>query len=217
MKKLALLFVGAAFLLNSCGSEEKKEDKKDADKNKVGEDSAEVLSFSLNQEQVTVNFTAYKYEEKTGVNGSFSEVQVMGGLTSENPLEVINGARISIPVASLVTKNEDRDAKIKESFFGTMVNTANITGVVNSVEGDKAMMIMTMNEIEFDVEGTISLEGDKLIVDAKIDVTNWNGLDAIAALNVVCEALHKKDDGKSVLWPTVTIKIETQLNVEYKK
>jgi len=41
---------------------------------------------------------------------------------------------------------------------------------------------------------------------------DWSGGDAIAALNSVCEDLHKGADGESKLWSVVELNIEASLD-----
>ncbi len=46
----------------------------------------------------------------------------------------------------------------------------------------------------------------------RVGGANWNGDDAIASLNKVCEYLHKGEDGVSKLWSVVELNIEAILN-----
>jgi GTP-dependent phosphoenolpyruvate carboxykinase len=53
------------------------------------------------------------------------------------------------------------------------------------------------------VSGTFDVVDNKLEAQFEIDVNNWDA--SIDKLNEVCEDLHKGADGKSILWPNVTI------------
>lgn len=215
MKKLAYIFLTTSLLFSSCSSEDKKEKKEDKKEVKVEEGTD--CTYSIDASAVTVNFVAYKFENKTGVKGQFQEITINGGKASANPLEVIEGATFSIPVLSVFTSDPARDQKIRESFFGTLVNTAEITGSVKSIEGDKVVLSVTLNEITFDIDAVQSFNDTSLTLEAEMDVSNWNGQAAIAALHKVCEANHANPDGgKSILWPNVSIKIQGVLKKECK-
>ena len=47
-------------------------------------------------------------------------------------------------------------------------------------------------------------------MNANMDITNWNALDALAALNKVCEILHTGADGVSKTWSDVALNITTK-------
>lgn len=214
------MFAASALILTSCGSEEKKEEKK-SDKKEAKEDKAESTdcTYQIDPEGIQVNFTAYKFEtNKTGVKGKFEEISIEGATASADPLMAANGISFSIPIKSLYTGDPSRDKKIKESFFGTMAATEMLTGSVKSVEGDKVIIELMMNEISFNIEATQKLEGENILLEGELNTDNWNGQDAIAALNKVCEAKHTdpENGGKSFLWPDVTISIQGHLLKECK-
>ena len=73
-------------------------------------------------EATSVKWTAYKTTEKKGVNGVFTVLNFENkeGTTAQ---EALNNLSFSIPVSSLFSKDETRDVKLKESFFGAMLDT----------------------------------------------------------------------------------------------
>lgn len=213
MKKIVFALFTTSLLLTSCGSEEKKDDKK-KEKKEDKKEVAEKCTYSIDQENIKVGFTAYKFADpnKTGVDGRFEEITISGANPNEDPMMVANGIQFEIPVSSVFTGDPARDKKIKESFFGTMAATEMLTGSVKAIEGDQVTIEIKMNEIAFEIKATQVVEGDKITLNAEINTDNWNAQDAIAALNKVCEANHTSPDGgESVLWPDVTLKIEGNL------
>ena len=103
-----------------------------------------------------------------------------------------------------------------DSFFGSMSETDMISGKITSMKGNNeigtALVSLKMNAIFYDQEVEYKIEGDQLTLMGTIDVGNWSGNDAIAALNKVCDDLHKGEDGVSKLWPTVDISIAAMLD-----
>ncbi|MGE0562639.1 MAG: YceI family protein [Flavobacteriales bacterium] len=200
------ILFASSLIISSCGNDN------DATTNK------EVACFYEYEKTNTVSlkWTAYKTSEKVAVGGSFNDVLITGGEKSTKLTEVLNTIKFTILTNSTNTTNPDRDAKIVNSFFGAMLGTDIIMGQVSGVEGDnekgKCSFFVTMNEIEKEIvlEYTVTENVVKLV--GELDLNNWNGTEAIASLNKVCEDLHKGADGVSVLWPNVGLDIEVALS-----
>ncbi|MEZ4936158.1 MAG: YceI family protein [Crocinitomicaceae bacterium] len=217
MKKIFFVLITSSLLLNACSSEEKKEEKKAQKEEK--KETPEECTFKIDAENISVGFTAYKFAEpnKKGVDGKFEKISIAGVSASNDPMMAASGISFEIPITSIYTGDPSRDKKIKESFFGTMIATENLVGSVKSVEGDQVTIELKMNEISFEFKASQVIEEDQITLNAEINTDNWNGQDAIGALNKVCEANHKAPEGgESVLWPNVTLKIQGKLIKECK-
>lgn len=173
--------------------------------------------YTYVHDSTSVHWTAYKFESKAGVGGAFKECKVFLLKDEGSVAELMNGLEFRIPVASTATKNDDRDKKIKEQFFGNMKSTDLIVGEIENVDGDdksgKLTISITMNgETESTMgEYTVSEDGH-VDLKAELDVTTWNGSAAIAALNKVCEDLHREAPGQeSKLWPNVSVHVKAYL------
>ncbi|MFT6137975.1 MAG: hypothetical protein ACJAUJ_001065 [Salibacteraceae bacterium] len=208
-----ILFV-SALALAACGSEGGKEETKTEKKEvKLAE---QACNYSYNADGVTASWTAFKFTEKSGVGGKFDSVIVTTMGSVDSPEKMLGGLTFNIPISSTNTNNSDRDMKIVESFFGTLINTEMISGSIMSMKGNSeegtAMVSLSMNDSTFQQEVSYKIEGAQVSLMGTIDVGNWDGNAAIAALNKVCDDLHKGEDGISKLWPTVDISIVALLN-----
>jgi polyisoprenoid-binding protein YceI len=169
-------------------------------------------TYTYVHDSTTVSFTAYKFEGKTGVGGTFDHIEVYP-LTETGPLaQVLNAMEFRIPVQGTNTANDDRDNKIKDHFWGNLKNTATIMGQIVEVSGTetegKLMASITLNEVTHQVPGTYTLANGNIRMAFELDMTQFDGLQAIAALNKVCEDLHREAPGqKSVLWPNVSVAV----------
>ncbi|MAZ36268.1 MAG: hypothetical protein CL842_02325 [Crocinitomicaceae bacterium] len=208
------ILFAAALALAACGSEGGNEASKTEKKEiKLAE---EVCNYSYNAESVTASWTAFKFTEKAGVGGKFDSVIVSTSGSVDSPEKMLGELKFEIPISSTNTNNPDRDMKIIEYFFGTLSNTEMISGNIVSAKGNNeegtAMVNLSMNDKTFQQEVNYKIEGAQVSLMGTIDVGNWNGNDAIAALNKVCDDLHKGEDGISKLWPTVDISIVALLD-----
>lgn len=207
----SLAFVFAATLV-SCSGEKETEEKDE----ETAEVKKEVCTYSYDNTTTVVQWTAYKFTEKSPVQGKFDTIIVTGDKPSEDAMEVINGATFQIKTASTQTNDAEKNGNIIAAFFGKMLNTVSITGTVKSVKDGKATISIKMNDVEKDVEGLVVYAEDKLSFKADISLDNWNGQAAIKSLNEKCKKNHTGTDGKLYVAPDVTLYVETTLKKECK-
>lgn len=176
----------------------------------------EACVYSYIADSTSLKWTAYKFAKKVGVSGTFNQITLNNAKGAETPMEVLIGADFSIETTSVNSGNLERDPKLVAHFFNKLVSTETITGKINSVNEDEAVVSITMNENTVDVVGKVTLEGEKISLEVSIDMSDFDGLDAIVSLNEVCSAKHTDEDGESKLWPEVSIVVSTVLKKECK-
>ncbi|TNJ43530.1 YceI family protein [Tamlana fucoidanivorans] len=204
MKNLSILFIAIAIGLTSCKND-KKEVKKEAEETTI---TAE--KFVVKPEATSVTWTAYKTTDKKGVGGEFTVLK-FDNKEGASVEEALNNLSFSIPVSSLFTKDEGRDAKIKEFFFGAMLNTDLITGIIK-YEGNTAVASLTMNGVTHDLPLNVSITDERRVsLTGTMNLKDWDALRALASLNKVCFDLHKGEDGISKTWEDVAIEVNTFL------
>ncbi|MDC0313537.1 YceI family protein [Flavobacteriales bacterium] len=209
MKKLFIAagIISSTVLFVSCGETEKTEEKKEAPLDTAIETKPCLLT--LDNENVVVNWTAFKLSEKVGVGGTFDSVVVSGVNDNETILGAAVNAQFDIYTASVNSNNPERDMKISNSFFGTMANTESISGKVVSLnDGGSGAILLTMNGVEKEIalEWKATSE-NRLKLSTAINVNDWNAKPSLDSLNGVCTAVHTGKDGVSVLWPDVEIEV----------
>jgi polyisoprenoid-binding protein YceI len=207
MKKYMLLSATLLTgLLFSCGGNDTETTKSTSEK----------CTYSVVNENSTLEWTAFKFTERKGVTGTFREINIDGLESSEDPKTLIESLSFSIPTATVETENTERNGKISKQFFGT-ISTENITGEVKSLgKNGKAVISIKMNGVSKDVTGEYTLNAGTFVFKAAIDVVDWNAGSGIAALNAICKDLHTGTDGVSKLWSEVDLSFTTVLKKECK-
>ena len=123
MKRIAFLLIACTISIIAC-KDEKKED--------ITTDQASEITenFVVKPEATTVKWTAYKTTDKKAVGGTFTTLN-FETKSGSSPEEALNGLDFSIPISSLFTNDETntRDAKIKDAFFGAMLDTEFLKGL----------------------------------------------------------------------------------------
>ncbi|WP_456421129.1 YceI family protein [Lutibacter sp.] len=204
MKKLHLigLLLITIITISSC----KENKKKETEPSKKG--------YTVEPKTTTINWIAYKTTSKTPVKGQFTKVTIEHKNKATTVLNAINGLKFSIPVNSLSTKDTIRDKKLKKFFFGTMENTAEITGVITTNNENSGTVSLTMNKITQTLPISYSINDQMVTIEAVMNLDNWKAQLALKALNAACKDLHAGDDGISKTWSEVKIEVATYLKYE---
>lgn len=209
MKKYMYSVMALSLFLVSCGGGEDKTEEKQEETKIVN------CLYKYNPATSELSWTAYKFLNKTGVGGSFTQINVDGAESAGDAHSLIESLSFSIPISSTETNDAGRNQKIQNFFFGSMAATEEITGKVVSLgDNGKAILAITMNEITQEVEGDYSLDGAKFMYSTEINVDDWNGQMGIEALNEECKDLHtdyENGDTESKLWSDVSISFSTTL------
>ncbi|MCL6294361.1 YceI family protein [Jejuia spongiicola] len=204
MKKISFLLIAITLGFSACKNEKK--ETKSADETVIAE------KFVVKPEGTSVKWTAYKTTEKKPVGGIF-KILNFENKEGATPQEALNNLSFSIPVSSLFTNDatNTRDAKIKTSFFGTMLNTEFLKGTIKFVDNNYVASI-TMNDVTNDLPLTVSITDERRVsMTGTMNLKDWNALAALDALNKVCFDLHKGPDGVSKTWEDVAIEVNTFL------
>lgn len=198
--------LGMAVVLTACGGNQTKNESEETSTNKTP-----VCTYSYLADSTHLTWTAYKFTKRAGVSGTFDHIAVNNTQAAEKMEDVLVGADFSIHTPSVNSGNAERDPKLVEFFFKKLADTETITGKINSIQNGEAVVSITMNKKTVDVIGKVTTEGTKITLTTSIDMTDFEGLDAIASLNEVCAAKHTDEDGESKLWPDVAVVVSTVL------
>lgn len=205
MKKISLFVLVLILGLTSC-----KNEKTDTKTETI--EALETEQFVIKPEATSVKWTAYKTTEKKGVGGEFTTVN-FDEKSGNSPEEVLNGLNFSIPISSVFTNDPSntRDAKIKEFFFGAMLDTELLNGTIKYVN-NAYVASLTMNGVTNDLPLDINITDKRRVsLTGTMNLKDWNALEALASLNKVCYDLHKGADGISKTWEDVAIEVSTFL------
>ena len=197
MKKLSVLILGLAFVtFTSCKKEEKTET--------PTESKEQVKGLTIVNDSTKVMWTGFKTSDKVAVGGRFTQIELKDVKTGNSPEEVLEGVAFSIPVSSLFTDNPDRDSKLKTIFFGTMKNTELLSGILN-FRNNQLFMTLSMNDVTKQIPLEYTYTDNLFSMKTTINLNDFGGGTALAAINKACYELHKGPDGVSKTWEIVDI------------
>lgn len=215
MKRLMIVpFVMAFFFVacNNTSNTNKETETVETTSEEATKEEKASNEFKLSPSETQLQFVAYKTTDKAPVKGVFETLE-FEERTNTDLSKLLNGLDFSIPVSSLFTNDATgtRDPKIKEFFFGKMVNAELLSGKI-LFEGGNYFAEISMNDVTNKVPLNVELlDGNFLSATTTINLGEWDALDALASLNEVCFDLHKGSDGVSKTWEDVTVEITSQL------
>ncbi len=192
----------AGLILAACGDKSTSENASAAN---------EKVSYSYDAENDVLEWTAFKFTEKTGVKGTFNTVEVSSISEAKTAEDLVASLSFKISTESVETQNPERNGKISKFFFGT-INTPEITGKLQELRKDgKAGFEINMNGKKVILFGDYTLSDELFTFKATLDVAAWDAIGGIEALNKECKDLHTSTDGVSKLWPEVEINLSAPI------
>jgi len=196
-----IIFSAVAFTL-SCSGNQKSE--------QASETEADLKEcyYTLNDNSFSVKWVAYKFTEKTPVEGTFNEVQIEGNQTLNDLNNLISGLSFKIPVSTINSNNPERDGKIMNTFFGNLKETEELIGSVVNVNGNELTLSLTLNGMTQEIIGNFVAENGVFKFSAVLQLADFAAGKAIDKLNQLCYDLHIGADGISKLWEEVAISFE---------
>ncbi|HIA05812.1 MAG TPA: hypothetical protein EYN71_03730 [Flavobacteriales bacterium] len=215
--KYVAILIASGFLI-SCGRESATETVEGATDDPSVTAPAPECAYTLGDNATNVYWTAYKHTGKIAVKGKMDSVVVTGTETASSPIDALTNANVTIYTASINSKDDIRDKKLREIYFGSMTNTKVISGNLLSWEGSgvegTCTFNLAMNDTAQQVTGSYIVDDVTVQIRFTIEPGSWGVEDAIAKLGAACAEKHTGEDGETVFWPDVDILIEVALNKE---
>ena len=163
-------------------------------------------TYVLDKSTAEIGWTAFKTNERTGVNGSFKSVTIDGALSAKKLPDLLKGLTVTVDRASLETGNPQRNETLSKAFFAKLA-AAPITGKFTNVDEVTKSLTLSLdfNGVKKDVAMTYAVKDDEMTATGSMDILQFAGQEALASLNKACLDLHKGKDGISKTWPDVAL------------
>jgi len=178
--------------------------------------------YSYISDSTKFQWTAYKTTEKIPVSGSFNEINVStdSNINVHTITDAIKSLSFSIPVSSINSNNPDRDWKVVNIFFAAMDSTQNLTGFVESIDGNEnngsLSINIKMNNANQKMNASYAVNGNKVDVVGSFDLLDWQANKAVDSIHETCKDLHTGPDGISKTWSDIGIAFTIVFNKQCK-
>lgn len=159
---------------------------------------------SLDLQNATTTWTAYKTEDKTPVSGSFEKIEYKFGKNINDIAKTLEGATAVIDPMSADLQDEVKNANVRGYFFAHFAKKDSIKVKFSNVflAKDKGSLLasVNMNGKTIKVPMQIEISNGKLVAKGVIDILAFGAKDALKALATQCFDLHS-----GITWPQVEI------------
>lgn len=206
MRKLVLICLAAvmSFAMVSCGSS--------STENKNAKQSAQVDGdFTIYPERASLRWTAFKFTERVGVSGTFSDVTTTDAKKGTSVPACLEKMNFKVNTSSIDSNSEERDGKVQKFFFGTMKGGDSIEGQFGTFNGDGNSGIyqvnLVLNKYRNAVDFEYTVDDKEIVLKGKINLADFDAQKSVDSINKKCEVLHKGSDGISKLWPDVDVEV----------
>ena len=162
-------------------------------------------AYLIDADHSSVQWTAYKTTDKVPVKGTFKEIKILNSQEGKSPSASLQGLQFEIPVSSIFSKDTIRDGKLNKFFFAVMENTMSLKGEFKLDGDEKGNLALTMNGLTKDLPFAYEMSQDTILINASMDLNNWQAQTALESLNQACLELHTGPDGVSKTWNEVSI------------
>lgn len=179
----------------------------------------ENCTYEYDPSQTSLEWTAFKFTEKTGVKGKFDSIKVVGKQKDKSKFGAVKSLQFQIDSSSVNSGVPDRDGKIKKFFFGSVKGNKKISGTFSEItagETGTAKLNLRFGNSKTSVPVNFVWKDDVVEVTGTVDVVTLGLQTGLGKLNTECNDLHKGSDGVSKLWPTVDVKVVSTLKKNCK-
>lgn len=165
----------------------------------------EAKEESIKDLDVTLEWVAYKFEEKEAVKGIFTEFDLEYNEEGTTPEEKLSNLKFTVDKESANTNDSDRDKTIVDNFFLNL--KGGIYGSLGKMEDGKVPVTITLNEKSVTKDFTYEIQGNEVYFKGEVDILEDFMADtAFKALHDVCALLHLDKT-----WTDVAINVSVKL------
>lgn len=169
-----------------------------------------VCQYSADAKDIALQWTGFKFTEKTPVKGKFTQVKLDGKTSAKSLVELMKNWTADIDASSVESNDPVRNKNLKESFFAKFAPASQIHATTIKAVGTEVKGVLTvqikMNGVTRNVPFTYTATPEGA-VEAKgsIDLMDYSLKSAVDSLHTTCQTQHTGKDGVSKTWSQVDL------------
>lgn len=177
----------------------------------ISSSAAPSACYSYKENSIRVEWTGFKFTEKTAVKGALLKVETKTNPNPKSISEMLTSTSFVVDALSVDSGNVARDLNLKESFFKLM-KTTSINGKISAYDKNVAQVEINMNGIKKIISFKTNTTETKVTATGSIDLLDFAMQNSLKKINEVCYELHKGKDGVSKTWSTVDLNITAEIS-----
>ena len=172
---------------------------------------AKNCTYQFEPQKSLIQGTGYKFSNKTGVTGGFSDFTINPNRPANSVEELLQNLVVTVNLASLSAGNPLRDKNIKETLFSKLMGGTQAIVSVKSVTSKNILTGLEVNNTSQDISFTYSVKGNTLTAEGTFDALKYGLGKQIAAFKRRCGSQHRGSDGKKVTWTDFDLKVTASI------
>jgi polyisoprenoid-binding protein YceI len=171
------------------------------------------VSTISENDSLKLTWTAFKFTNRTALQGTFTDIQVTHPNAPGGDLAgILDGVQFDINTNSVNTGMEFRDYNITHFLFSQILDGAHIQGSISASSYDRSKnqctIHLNMNGTVRDVTVPYTMEGKTLVLEGALNLADWGEQAPLDTLNSHVIAYHTGADGVNKLWSDVQFRVE---------
>lgn len=149
---------------------------------------------SVDGNNAKINWTGFKFANKTGVKGSFSDVKFKFSKQNGSLAEILTGSTAKIDLKKVATGNPVSEENLTKGFFANFEGKdirAKIESVMEGENQGTILLKVTMNKKSQLVPMQYTIENNTLVAKGMIDILSFKLDKALEGLKQACGELHE--------------------------
>ena len=174
-------------------------------------------TYSADTNDIKLQWTAFKYTEKTGVNGTFNTTKVTGATSAGSLADLVGGLKMEIDASSIESNNPGRNVTIAQFFFAKFAPASAISASVKGLKGDDAkgelLIDIAMNGVTKTLPFAYTASADGTFEGrATMDMMDFGLKAAFESIHSACKNQHMGKDGVAKTWPVVDLQVTAKFS-----
>jgi hypothetical protein len=165
-------------------------------------------NYQLKGGSEKIEFTGFKFTEKTGVSGTFENFKIQTLGSAESIESLIENGSFWIDSFSLDAGKKARNVNIAKGLLSNL-GTKSFRGYVKSInpKAKSLQFSLVIGKDIHDVPLKYEVKGNSFSAKGTIDLLALGYKKGFEALQKICNVWHKGSDGVSKTWSDVEIRV----------
>ena len=170
------------------------------------------IGCSYTIQNVRPEWTAYKFTDKTPVEGTFTRTLLSSKKTAETLSGALKGLSIEIDTTSVESNNSARNKTISEHYFARFRSNAKIYGTILAADENKGTLLiqLDMNNTKKSYTFTYTAQGSSITASTVMDMMDFGLQQPFESIHSICKTLHTGSDGIAKTWSEVGLRAVIQ-------
>ena len=172
---------------------------------------AKTCTYGITQDDVKVEWTAFKTNDKVAVKGTFNKMTLNGATSAQSLAALAQGLSIDIDGGSIESGNPGRNVTVKQFLFEKFVPASAMQAKVVKLSGDEKSgsidIALSLNGVSKTLPFAYTVKDNVLEAKASMQMFDFGLKAAFDSIHQTCKSQHIGKDGVAKTWDVVELMV----------